>query len=447
MHTIYMIIFMLFLFNPKVSSSIIGQNSVYPDTIVVKTSEIKGFGPFERSCFIFLSLNEKHPMHRAKPNITGIPDTLNNLLFNTLEMDNAQHLYQSYHAGKISKEVYLNYVKGWEVDTTRLTKQMVKQSIAVAAGLDHQGRTVVVIDKNNNYDLSDDVPYLLPLYISKEHFWSKPIESLLKEVEFEYFDGEKIVKSKIWLYVDHDPDGNSKSLKDLKSINLGINTAEHRIGTFQLGNKNFSLAIKCAGRNVYRKINSYVMVLDEKGTSLTERAIGQGRVIVIENTPYRFVHTSINGEYVTLVKDIAVVKKGGAAVVLKAPEFSGKTITGKNIDLKNFQGKYVFLDFWTTWCAPCLAEMPKLKTVYDKYQNQNFEVIGITQGEIKEINQFLEKEGITWPQVHQDKNNDKIIKLYNVRAYPTTILIDPQGIIIAINLGAKELDQKLMEVF
>ena len=78
---------------------------------------------------------------------------------------------------------------------------------------------------------------------------------------------------------------------------------------------------------------------------------------------------------------------------------------------------------------------------------ENFEMIGITQGEVKDINGILEKEGIAWPQIHQDKNNDKIIKLYNVRTYPTTILIDPEGIIIAKNLRGQSLEKKLEEIF
>ena len=104
----------------------------------------------------------------------------------------------------------------------------------------------------------------------------------------------------------------------------------------------------------------------------------------------------------------------------------------------------MFLDFWATWCGPCLQEMPNLKELYKKTDRDKFEIVGIVgDSSNDQIKKIIEKDSIIWPQVLTTDSN-KIKEDYGIQGYPTTILIDPEGIVIAKSLRGKELVEKIL---
>ena len=120
-------------------------------------------------------------------------------------------------------------------------------------------------------------------------------------------------------------------------------------------------------------------------------------------------------------------------------EFTKKTV----ISLENFKGKYVLLDFWAEWCAPCIAEFPHLKELYSKTDRTKFEIIGIAgQSTPNGIKRLIEQHELTWSQI---LSND-IVAMYGITSFPTTILINPDGIIVAKNLKRKELEEKILSL-
>src|SRR5690606_33943708 len=107
------------------------------------------------------------------------------------------------------------------------------------------------------------------------------------------------------------------------------------------------------------------------------------------------------------------------------------------------KGKYVLLDFWGTWCGPCIQEIPNLKTLYDNIDKSNFEIISIVvDSPKKDLEQLMSKYGITWPQIISDDSNT-IKEKYGIMKYPSTFLLSPEGVIIAKDLRGKELKTKI----
>ena len=131
---------------------------------------------------------------------------------------------------------------------------------------------------------------------------------------------------------------------------------------------------------------------------------------------------------------------------LKRLNFVSKTLSGDVIELDKLKGKYVYLDFWGTWCAPCREEIPILKSIYSEYQNENFALIGIANDNFEALQDFVKKQEIDWEQILQSEDKS-IIADYGVTGYPTTFLIDPEGKIISKNIRAVELSEKLVEIF
>lgn len=112
-----------------------------------------------------------------------------------------------------------------------------------------------------------------------------------------------------------------------------------------------------------------------------------------------------------------------------APPFTITAIDGKKISLDDFKGEYVLLDFWATWCPPCVAEIPFVKQLRKKYSRDKLEIIGISEDlDLKKLNAFVKKEAMNWPHFYD--RYKEITQLYGINAYPALILIDKEGKII-----------------
>lgn len=106
-------------------------------------------------------------------------------------------------------------------------------------------------------------------------------------------------------------------------------------------------------------------------------------------------------------------------------------VDGQEIDLAKLKGKVVLLDFWATWCQPCLEALPELKEIYTKYHAKGLEILGISLDTKKmELTRFLKEEEIPWPQSFDDKNEvNAIAERFHIGPIPTMWLIDAQGIV------------------
>lgn len=130
------------------------------------------------------------------------------------------------------------------------------------------------------------------------------------------------------------------------------------------------------------------------------------------------------------------------------PNFTLKTPDGKDISLKDFKGKYVLVDFWASWCGPCLREMPNVVKLYKECKGKNFEIFGVSLDNKKDAwEKAIKANGMKWPQGSDLKGwGSEPARLCNVSAIPFTVLIDPEGEVIAIDLRGEQLHAKVKEV-
>ena len=121
----------------------------------------------------------------------------------------------------------------------------------------------------------------------------------------------------------------------------------------------------------------------------------------------------------------------------EVPDFSFTDFGGKSRKLSEFRGKYVLVEFWGTWCGPCVGEIPHLKKAYEKYSSRGFEILGMDEDkDINKVKEFLAEKGMTWTQATPESIKELVKKRFRITAYPTTMLLDPQGRIIS--LGRKD---------
>jgi len=145
-------------------------------------------------------------------------------------------------------------------------------------------------------------------------------------------------------------------------------------------------------------------------------------------------------------ESVAIEKRSGIGA---HPDFAMADVNGKPVKLSSFKGKYVLVDFWASWCAPCRKENPNVLANYKKYHNKGFEVLGVSLDSKKEPwLKAIQADGLTWIHVSDLKGwNNAAAEEFGVKVVPSNFLLDKDGKVIAKNIREEQLSNKLKSIF
>ncbi len=133
-------------------------------------------------------------------------------------------------------------------------------------------------------------------------------------------------------------------------------------------------------------------------------------------------------------------------------EIAGPTVDGEQFNIEQYQGKVVLVDFWATWCGPCIAELPNVKGLYDAYHEKGFEVIGISLDQDKDaLVKFIEEKELVWPTIFFTEPEDQgwsnpIARYYGISGIPTAILVNQDGKVVTLSARGGNLRNELVKL-
>lgn len=390
------------------------------------------YGPFSMgfSGVRVYSSDDNNPWKNAFPKISKFPEGLTDMKHGYIETNICQSVYQDYLLGNITKDLYELSLNSLNLDTLNLSKTPVKTKIAFACGKDSQGIFKLVVDANNNLDLSDDNLFT-PI---KVNALDRAKEDSLAQVyavkvSLETYIHNKIVPVSVRLFT-------YSFNNDLFMYNF----LQHSTTQF----KGEQIAV-CSGYSSDFSFNDLQVALlkDLKnGEKLKRESIyNKNEYIEIKDEVYKILGVNTN-------KNVLIIKKTdqifSTQIGYKSYPFQGEEFTtGSTISLENLKGKYVLLDFWAEWCSPCIKEFPALKELYAKTDRAKFEIIGIIgASSFNGTKELIGKHELTWPQIL----SDKIVNNYGITGYPSTFIIDTEGTIIAKDLRGEELEAKILSL-
>ena len=145
-------------------------------------------------------------------------------------------------------------------------------------------------------------------------------------------------------------------------------------------------------------------------------------------------------------RDIAQLDEK-SELVGKPLVLEGTNINGLPLDWASYRGRVVLVDFWATWCGPCLKELPKLRQVYERYSTHKFDLIGISVDEDRvALEDFLKQNALPWPILFDESAkgwDQPMAAKYGVKSIPFSILVGQDGTVLAVNITVEELSERL----
>ena len=320
-------------------------------------------------------------------------------------------------------------------------------------------KRVIMVDSNNDKDFGNEkiLEYNYPLSIEEQ----KEIQNSLPTIstQFEFLENGKIftknAKIKPTPYLGSLRLSFNTDNEIEKKYYLFVSIPEHKKGEINVNGVDFTVFVSNKfTRMDYLKEERVSIFITPEPDALLSELEGNipyiiGDVFNVKGHDYLIDSISKWGDKLFINYIGKNERPEGISEGYYLPKFEAKYLDNTVFDIAKYSGKYVLLDFWGTWCAPCIKLIPELKKLNDDFSDKNFALISVAYDDDPgKITDFIIKEDMNWPHLFVNKNqNDanSVTGKLKVTKYPTTILISPDGKIAGRDLALDKLRELLTE--
>lgn len=419
------------------------------EELIIELQTEKGYGVFTPGRQIIFPNNDSIQYK-------GIPSELKEFVVRSMPLQGAQYHWDNYKNGEIDKDRFLKIVSRFELDTMKLADIPYDYQIAILIGTNQNEKRVIIVDADNDEDFSDEnmLEYEFPLTIEQQKKIEETLPTVLADYEY-YLDGNVIDKS-----IELKPSpykgtlglGYNTKNETEKKYDLFISIPKYRKGELTIDKTKYGVFASngfTSPSYSKGKTSIFFSKFDSKKPSELDGDIPYqiGDTINLNEQDYLLNSVSLWGDTIKLRYIGKNTRPTGITEGNFIPKFNAKRMDSSVFSLEQYPDKYILLDFWGTWCKPCIALIPELKEINTEFEDKNFVLVSVAYDrDAQKVIDFVKKEQMNWEhvfvnQTQQDKNS--LVEKLKVASFPTTILIAPDGKIIARNKTMNELKEIL----
>jgi thiol-disulfide isomerase/thioredoxin len=381
----------------------------------------------------------------------GIPDDIKEFAVRSIPLQSGQYYWDLYKKGEIAKERFANIVNRFQLDTAQLASISYDYQVIAAIGTNQKGNRIIIIDSDNDEDFSDEriLEYKFPA--SREE--QKKIDDSLPTIvtKYQYYCEGRIIDKTIRLKPS--PYKGSLDLvyetsnETEKKYDLFISIPEYRKGKITINQTKYAVLISNGFTSPsYTGAENAIFFTscrEEMPSELSGDIPYQtGDIINLKGSDYLLNSISLWGDTMKLKYLGENVRPVGITEGLFIPKFEASKLDNSDFSLEQYPNKYILIDFWGTWCNPCIASIPGLKQLNAEFGSKNLLIVSVAYDrDTARVQEFIRKYQMEWEHVFVDqklKDRNSLVEKLKVTSFPTTLLIAPDGKIIARN---KSIDQ------
>lgn len=401
-----------------------GQTS---QNILLTLNQRFGIADFTPMTYLTNIYNQNSMNFDSSKSFSGIPNDLIKKIIKEVDFQPTQSMYELYLRlkGALPKAALISELQKYHTDTLDLSTIPIKHMVYFLIGINKDGRRVLIIDRNNNLDFSDDnrIEYDSILdtnvQINYQYYYKGRINNHVANIKIGTF-GSGII---------HYRDNAEQNLF------LTMRQNEFQETNFKYQNENYIIQAMNFGKTAFNYDKSGSKINLKRAEDTTNKYYNIGDTIQMGSSRFQISSISIFGDSI-LLKYLDEKKMiYGNEIGYLAYNIKTFDLYKREFNLSKFQGKYLLLDFWGTWCAPCVASIPSVKNISTTLKSK-VQIVSIayeSKDNLTYLKNFVKQNNMNWIHIYQEldnPNNNFIIRDYNITKFPTQILINPSGRIV-----------------
>jgi len=406
------------------------QNFKTDEILELPIELIQGVAPFNPSySSIYLKdIISGSPWEKIMVEVKGIPESWKEPIVQQIHFDFLQMVYQNYKQGNI-EEPFVKYFekhKNIDLEELDLSETPIKCFTHIVLTKLDNGDVLYKIDTDNDRDFSDEEVFS-PISLNRSYQELDSLSYFAHLVDAEVFSNNQIQELKLPILIGTLLDG-------------GVHNTFPQYAKTELLGKTILISSGFSDPSFREKARA--VVLDKERIN-NRIIVEKNEFIEVDGEKFQNLGVDFGQNLLKLKKIDNDKKLYSTQVGYELKPFEGiDFVSGDSIKLEDYRGKFLFLEFWGTWCGPCVHEIPGLKSVYDKVDKEKVAFLGIAQDNAETLKKFLAEKEISWDQILSD-NQNKLVQLYDINKFPSSFLIDGNGKIIAKDLRSYNLLETL----